>query len=240
MRYNKIVIHIIEYMKKFLLSIALIFFLNSENHAHVDHYSNYNYLEYELFRNNKLIGYHKYIFKRKNDDLIIDNEVNFKITKLGVDLYKYYAKGVEKYKKGIFVGFNSKTNQNKKVKYVNITIDPNDKNLIIDGSSYKGKASNDMIIGTWWNHEIVQKQAQISAVSGRIIEQKVEFVGKEEVKIGEKIYKTLKFNFSSSDPSLSKDKKLNTDIWYEEETFLWVKAAFDKTGYWEYRLKKAK
>ena len=35
-------------------------------------------------------------------------------------------------------------------------------------------------------------------------------------------------------------KKLNTEIWYEEDTFLWVKAAFDKTGYWEYRLKKVK
>ena len=227
-------------MKKYLLSIAIIFFLSIEIKAHVDHYSKYNYLEYELFRNNKLIGYHKYNFKRDEDNLIIDNEVNFKITKLGVDLYKYYAKGVETYKNGIFSGFNSETNQNKKEKYVNISIDPKDNNLIIDGSSFKGKVDKDLIIGTWWNHEIVQKKAQISAVSGRIIEQKVEFKGKEEVKIGDKVYKTLRFNFSSSDPSLSKDKKLNTDIWYEEETYLWVKAAFDKTGYWEYRLKIAK
>ena len=51
-------------------------------------------------------------------------------------------------------------------------------------------------------------------------------------------FATLRFNFSSSDPSLSKDKKLNTDIWYEEGTYLWVKAAFDKRGYWEYRIKK--
>ena len=227
-------------MKNFLLSIGLILFLITENYAHVDHYSKYNYLEYELFRNNKLIGYHKYIFKRNNGNLTIDNEVEFKITKLGVNLYKYYARGEESYVNGIFSGFNSETNQNKKEKYVNISIDPKDKNLIIDGSSFKGKVDKDLIIGTWWNHEIVQKKAQISAVSGRIIEQKVEFLGKEEIKIGDKIYKTLKFNFSSSDPSLSKDKKLNTDIWYEEGTFLWVKAAFDKTGYWEYRLKKVK
>lgn len=227
-------------MKNFLLSIGLILFLITENYAHVDHYSKYNYLEYELFRNNKLIGYHKYIFKRNNGNLTIDNEVEFKITKLGVNLYKYYARGKESYVNGIFSGFNSETNQNKKEKYVNISIDPKDKNLIIDGSSFKGKVDKDLIIGTWWNHEIVQKKAQISAVSGRIIEQKVEFLGKEEIKIGDKIYKTLKFNFSSSDPSLSKDKKLNTDIWYEEGTFLWVKAAFDKTGYWEYRLKKVK
>ena len=227
-------------MKKYILSIALIFLLSSNINAHVEHYTKYNLLEYELFRNNKLIGYHIYKFKRSGNDLFIDNEVSFKITKLGVDLYKYYAKGVEKYKNGVFSGFNSKTKQNKKEKYVNIKIDPTDKNLIIDGSSFKGKVDKDIIIGTWWNHEIVQKKAQISAVSGRIIEQKVEFLGKEEVKIGDKTYKTLRFNFSSSDPSLSKDKKLNTDIWYEENTFLWVKAAFDKTGYWEYRLKKVK
>ena len=226
-------------MKKFLFSIALILFLTSENNAHVDHYSKYNYLEYELFRNNQLIGYHKYIFQRKNENLKVLSEVSFKITKLGINLYKYNAEAVENYSKGVFMGFNSKTNQNKKEKYVNISIDPNDKNLIIDGSSYKGKANKDMIIGTWWNHEIVQKKAQISAVSGRIIEQKVEFLGKEDVTINGKLYKTLKFNSSSSDPSLSKDKKLNTNIWYEEDTFLWIKAAFDKTGYWEYRLKKA-
>jgi hypothetical protein len=227
-------------MKKYLLSIALIFVLSFNIHAHVDHYSKYNYLEYELFRNNKSIGFHKYNFKRDGTNLIIDNEVSFKITKLGVDLYKYYAMGEERYENGIFSGFNSTTNQNKKEKYVNITIDPTDKNLLIDGSSFKGKVNSDLIIGTWWNHEIVQKKAQISAVSGRIIKQTVEFKGKEEIKIGDKIYKTLKFNFSSTDPSLSKDKKLNTDIWYEEETFLWVKAAFDKTGYWEYRLKIVK
>ena len=224
-------------MKKYIVSIALIFSLSLEINAHIDHYSKYNYLEYELFRNNKPIGFHTYKFTRDKDSLTIDNEVNFKITKLGVDLYKYYAKGVEKYENGIFSSFRSKTNQNKKEKYVNISVDPVDKKLIIDGSSFKGKTDNEMIIGTWWNHEIVQKKAQISAVSGRIIEQKVEFKGKEEIKIGDKTYKTLRFNFSSSDPSLSKDKKLNTDIWYEEETYLWVKAAFDKTGYWEYRLK---
>ncbi len=227
-------------MKKFVLSIGLIILFALDINAHVDHYSKYNSLEYELFRNNKLIGYHTYKFKRDMNNLTIDNEVRFKITKLGIDLYQYYAKGVEKYENGVFSQFNSKTNQNKKEKYVNISVDPDDKNLIIDGSSFKGKVDKNTIIGTWWNHEIVQKKAQISAVSGRIIEQKVEFKGKEDVKIDDKIYKTLRFNFSSSDPSLSKDKKLNTDIWYEEGTFLWVKAAFDKTGYWEYRLKKVK
>jgi len=225
-------------MKKLLLSIFIFSSISFETFSHVGHYAKFNYLEYELFRNNTPIGYHKFDFKREGQNFIIDSEIKFKITKLGVDLYQYYAVGQERYNDGVFSGFSSETNQNKKEKYVNISIDKTDKNLVIDGSSYKGKADKDFIIGTWWNHEIVQKKAQISAVSGRIIEQKVEFLGKEDVTFGDKTYKTLKFNFSSTDPSLSKDKKLNIDIWYEEDTYLWVKAAFDKTGFWEYRLKE--
>ena len=227
-------------MKKLLLSIFIFSSISFETFSHVGHYAKFNYLEYELFRNNTPIGYHKFDFKREGQNLIIDNEIKFKITKLGIDLYHYYAAGQERYNDGVFSGFSSETNQNKKEKYVNISIDKMDKNLVIDGSSYKGKADKDFIIGTWWNHEIVQKKAQISAVSGRIIEQKVEFLGKEDVTFGDKTYKTLKFNFSSTDPSLSKDKKLNIDIWYEEDTYLWVKAAFDKTGFWEYRLKETR
>ena len=225
-------------MKKLLLSIFIFSSISFETFSHVGHYAKFNYLEYELFRNNTPIGYHKFDFKREGQNLIIDSEIKFKITKLGIDLYHYYAAGQERYNDGVFSGFSSETNQNKKEKYVNISIDKMDRNLVIDGSSYKGKADKDFIIGTWWNHEIVQKKAQISAVSGRIIEQKVEFLGKEDVTFGDKTYKTLKFNFSSTDPSLSKDKKLNIDIWYEEDTYLWVKAAFDKTGFWEYRLKE--
>ena len=227
-------------MKKFILSIAIFFLLSIESFTHVGHYSKYNYLEYELFRNNKSIGYHKYNFNRNEDELSIKSEVSFKISKLGVDLYKYFAKSEENYNKGIFKSYYSKTNQNKKNRYVNIEVDSSDNYLIIDGSSYKGKADINFIVGTWWNHEIIKAKAQISGISGRIIEQTVTFIGKEDVQIGDKTYKTLRFNFKSSDQTLPDSKKLNTDIWYEEDTFLWVKAAFDKTGYWEYRLKKVK
>ena len=224
-------------MKKFVLSIAIYLFFNYETFGHIDHYAKLNYLEYELFRNNQSIGYHKYDFKRNNGELSIISEVNFKITKLGVDLYKYYAKSEENYLNSEFKSYYSKTKQNKKDRYVNIEVDPVDDDLIIEGSSYKGKASKDFIVGTWWNHEIIKAKAQISGISGRIIEQKVTFIGKEEIKIGNKTFKTLHFNFKSSDETLPDSKKLNTHIWYEENTYLWVKAAFDKSGYWEYRIK---
>ena len=227
-------------MKKIIILTVILLLYNFKAISHVQHYDQYNYLEYELFRNNQSIGYHKYDFIRDGDNLSIVSEVRFKITKLGVDLYKYFAKSEENYEKGIFTSYSSKTKQNKKDRYVNIKFDSKDETLIIDGSSYKGKADKEFIVGTWWNHEIVNAKAQISGISGRIIDQTVTFIGKEEVIIGNKTYQTLHFNFKSSDEKLPDSKKLNTDIWYDENTYLWVKAAFDKTGYWEYRLKTYK
>ncbi len=227
-------------MKKIILSIIIFISFGFQAFGHVQHYKDFSYLEYELFRNNKSIGYHKYDFKRDGDNLSIISEVSFNINKLGVNLYKYFAKSEENYEKGIFKSYFSKTKQNKKDKYVNIKVNDEDTHLIIDGSSYKGKGDKKFIVGTWWNHEIIKAEAQISGISGRIIKQEVIFLGKEEVKIGEKTYKTLHFKFKSSDKTLPESKKLDTDIWYEEDTFLWVKASFEKTGYWEYRLKTYK
>ena len=204
--------------------------------AHVEHYKNLETLEYELFRNNKLIGFHKFEFLRNQDFLTVKSKIKFKIMKLGVELYSYKAESEENYKNNEFLSFKSNTNQNKKIKYVNI--EKKDSNTLnVDGSSYKGSTSSDNIVGTWWNHKIVKSKAQISAISGRIIEHKVTFIGKENIKIGNRNFEALHFNFSSSNVNLPKNKKMNTDIWYDEKTSLWLKASFDKSGHWEYRLK---
>ena len=215
--------------------ILIIFFLFPvSTNAHVQHYDNLKRIEFDIFRNNKNIGQHIFSFKREDNQLQVESEINFQIKKLGVVLYKYHVKGTEYFENGELVKFNSKTNQNGKEKYVNIKLD--DGELLIDGSSFKGKVPADYLLGTWWNHSIVNAEAQISAVSGRIIKQKVTFLGKENLVIGDKTYNTLHFNFSSVDKKLSKDKKLNTDVWYDEKTLNWVKATFKKKGNWEYRL----
>ena len=64
----------------------------------------------------------------------------------------------------------------------------------------------------------------------------MKFFGNETINFDEKSYNTLHFNFSSTDKKLVKNKKLDTDVWYDEKTLNWVKVSFDKKGKWEYRL----
>jgi len=223
--------------KLFKIIILLVFSVSSfSSNAHVLHYKDLNRIEFDIYRNNKHIGKHIFSFEKNDEKIAVKSEINFEIKKLGIVLYKYHVKGTEVYdiKDGNLLKFNSKTDQNGKKKYVNLIFENGE--YTIDGSSYQGKAPIDYLLGTWWNHAIVKAPAQISAVSGRIIKQKVTFIGKEIIKFGDKTYNTLHFNFSSTDKKLDKDKKLNTDVWYDEKTLNWVKAAFEKKGKWEYKL----
>ena len=225
-------------MIKKLLLLAVFFLTElsfSPVSAHALHYKKINKLEFDLYRNNLLIGEHIYLFNRNGQNLTVYNKINFEIKILGITLYKYFSEGQEKYIDGNFDSFSSTTNQNKKEKFSNIYKKEN--KFFIEGSSYKGETPENFIIGTWWNHSIVKYKMQISASSGRIIEQNVNFLGKETIEINNNKYSALKFNFSSSDPSLSRGKKLNTNVWYDEKTLFWLKTSFKNDGDWEYRLK---
>ena len=213
-----------------LIIITITFPVN----AHVEHYENLKSIEFDIYRNKTKIGKHIFSFEKDANKLSVKSEINFQIKKFGVVLYKYHVTGTEIYEDGKLIKFNSKTNQNGKEKYVNLKSENGE--LVIDGSSFKGKVSTDYLLGTWWNHSLVKAPAQISAVSGRIIKQKVTFLGKEKININGIIHDTLHFNFSSTDKKLGKDKKLNTDVWYDEKTFNWVKASFKKKGDWVYKL----
>ena len=223
-------------MFKIYKIIIVLFFVSFPltTNAHVQHYQDLSRIEFDIYRNNKLIGTHIFSFKKLGDELAVKSVIKFEIKKFGIVFYTYHVEGVEVYKDDKLIKFNSKTNQNGKEKYVNMILENGE--YTIDGSSYQGKTPVNYLLGTWWNHSIVNAKAQISAVSGRIIKQKVTFLGNETIKFGDKSYDTLHFNFSSTDKKLAKDKKLNTDVWYDEKTLSWVKASFKKKGQWEYKL----
>ena len=147
----------------------------------------------------------------------------------------YKTESEEVYKSGQLIKYNSKTFQNDKEKFAKVILKEKNK-LYVEGSSYKGETESTSMIGSWWNHEIVKNSKQISPISGRIIKQKVKFLGKESISVNNKNYNALHFHFLSDDNKPANKKKLNMHVWYDSETLLWIKASYDKIGKWEYRL----
>ena len=224
-------------MKKFFINIALFLFFSTSLNAHISHYKNFKKIEMEIFRNNKLIGYNNYFFKKKNDELKITNQTKITVKLLGATIFDVESYGEEKYKNNKLISFNSKTKQNKKIKYVNLLLNKETNKFIIEGSSFSGDANIKNVIGNWWNHKILQADSQISPVSGSIKEQVVTFVAEEKIELYGKSYIAEHFTLKSKDSNLPADKKLNFDIWLEKNTGLILKVKYTRMGDWEYRLK---
>ena len=125
--------------------------------------------------------------------MTVKNYTKFKVELFGVTVFSISGEAIEKYKDDKLISFKSNTFQNDKEKYVELKYEESLKKFIINGSSYKGKASLDCVIGNWWNHKILKSNKQISPLSGSIKEQIVSFIGKEKITINNKEYLTEHF-----------------------------------------------
>ncbi len=223
-------------MKKYIYTL-LIIFLSSYAQAHTSHYRGIVKIELEVFRNNEVIGYSNYFFEHEDDAMTVKNYTQFKVKLLGATIFSISSEAIEKYKKNKLIYFKSTTFQNNKEKYVNLNYDESKKKLIINGSSYKGEANSDCVIGNWWNHKILKANQQISPISGSIKNQVVKFIGDENINIYGKSYLAAHYKLKSKDENLPDDKKLDFDIWLDKKSNLILKVTYKRMGNWEYRLK---
>jgi len=191
----------------------------------------------EVFRNDKAIGYSNYFFEHENNEMTIKNYTQFKVKLLGITIFSISSEAIEKYKNDKLIFFKSYTFQNNKEKFVNLKYDKKLNKFIIDGSSFKGKADIDNVIGNWWSNKILIANSQISPLSGSVKEQSVNFIKREIIELYGKSYEVLRYKLESKNKNLPKDKKLNFDIWLDPQKDLIVKIAYERMGKWEYRLK---
>ena len=223
-------------MKKIIV-ILFLFIYPTNSIAHIGHYIKYNKIEMEIFRNGELIGYNHYFFNRNKAETIVTNQIKFTVKLLGATVFQIEGYSEEKYIKDQLVSYNSKTLQNDKKKFVNLTFNQKSKKFDIKGSSYNGEASTDNVIGNWWNHKILQASSQISPISGSIKDQVVTFLGKEKIDLYGKVYDVDHFTLKSKDMSIPKDKRLDFDIWYDRKNLMILKVSYSRMGNWEYKLK---
>jgi len=226
-------------MKKYTY-ILLLIFLSSYAQAHTSHYEGIVKIEMEVFRNNEVIGYSNYFFEHGDSTMTVKNYTQFKVKLFGATIFSISSEAIEKYKKNKLIYFKSITFQNNKEKYVNLNYNESKKKLIIEGSSYKGEASLDCVIGNWWNHKILKANQQISPLSGSIKDQIVKFIGDENITIYGKNYMAAHYKLKSKNDNLPDDKKLDFDIWLDKKNKLILKVSYKKMGDWEYRLKSFK
>jgi len=216
----------------------LIFFLSyilfpTIANTHVQHYKNLQRIEFDIYRNNDLVGYHKVNVKKKGDntkEIITDILIEVKI--LGIKVHTYKSYGVETYKNEELIEFKSKTQDGSDNDYCNIK-------KISDGKySFDGMTENKKYIyeltekfypALWWNHESLLSNNYVLGQGCRNLKTKITFLNKETKKINDKNEVVNFYNI--------KGDNLDINIGYTEKDLKWVDMKFTLKGNWEYKLK---
>lgn len=201
--------------------------------THVQHYKNLQRIEFDIYRNNDLVGYHKVNVKKKGDntnEIITDILVEVKI--LGIKVHTYKSYGVETYKNEELIEFKSKTQDGSDNDYCNIK-------KISDGKyTFDGMTENKKYIyeltekfypALWWNHDSLLNNNYVLGQGCRNLKTKITFLNKETKKIN---YKNEVVNFYNI-----KGDNLDINIGYTEKDLKWVDMKFTLKGDWEYKLK---
>ena len=220
-------------MVRYLYFYLFIFSIFTNSQAHVQHYKNLQRIEFDIYRNNDLVGYHKVNVKKKGDntkEIITDILIEVKI--LGIKVHTYKSYGVETYKNEELIEFKSKTKDGSDNDYCNIK-------KISDGKySFDGMTENKKYIyeltekfypALWWNHDSLLNNNYVLGQGCRNLETQITFLNKETKKINDKNEVVNFYNI--------KGDNLDINIGYTEKDLKWVDMKFTLKGDWEYKLK---
>ena len=162
----------------------------------------------------------------------------FSVSILGLNAFSIKGASKEVYKNNKLVSFKSNTIQNKKVKFVDLYLDKSKESYFIKGSSYSGKVDLDIVIGSWWNHKIIQTEKNISPISGSINKQTINFIKKEKINLYGKVYEARHFVILSKRLNKEDSEERRYDVWLDTNTNHILKMTYSKYGLWEYKLKQ--
>ena len=201
--------------------------------SHVQHYKNLQRVEFDIYRNNDLVGYHKVNIKKKGDntkEVITDILIEVKI--LGIKVHTYKSYGVETYKGDELIEFKSKTQDGSDNDYCNIK-KISDGKYSFDGMTenkkYVYELSDKFYPALWWNHESLLNNNYVLGQGCRNLKTQIIFLKKETKKINEKNELVNFYNI--------KGDNLDINIGYTEKDLKWVDMKFTLKGDWEYKLK---
>ncbi|MFZ9715418.1 MAG: DUF6134 family protein [Pelagibacteraceae bacterium] len=219
-------------MFRFFLVFIFIIFYSLNLNAHIDHHKNLNKIEFDIYRNNEKVGYHKVTFSNKNGLKEVSTDIYFDIKLLGVSIYKYHSLGKEIYKDHKLIEFKSTTKDGNDKDYCNITMSKSGEynfDGTTEGKFFKYSSKKDFSLGTWWNHDVLINNNFVLGQSCRSTETKITFLNKEEKFINNKKQIVQFFNV--------KGEGVDVKIGFTDNTLQWVSMDFSLKGEWNYQLK---
>ncbi|MAP95514.1 MAG: hypothetical protein CMK07_11225 [Ponticaulis sp.] len=175
-------------------------------------------LKFDVLRKGKPFGYHTVEFDRDGDTLNVTNDIELKVSFGPIRAFYYKHDSVEAWADGKLVSMEGSTR--KDGDDLQLDVDQTDQGLDINGSSYDGSVSAEMIPSSHWNKAQMAADQIFSSEDGSLLDIDVTYVGEEEITAAGETLTADRYTMAS---------ELSVDLWYDKSG-RWVKCAFEARG----------
>jgi len=179
--------------------------------------------EFEIFRNDKKIGFHKLSFQNIGDKIVVNTEIQMIVKLVGIiPVLQYSHKGNEIWIDNHFVEAKTSTKKNRrkfkfaaKRKGSKIEIKSRKKVFFVNGDS---------LFTSYWNQNWLKKKVLFDTQHGKKRFINVEKKDFEKIKTSNSTIFAQRYKVTGTQDKLN-GKKIDYDIWYDDKG-RWVKIKF--------------
>ena len=184
-----------------------------------------NKVKYDIIRKNKIIGSHVIEFTKKENELIIQTNININVKILFFPAYKFFHKSKEIWKNGNFINIDAYTDFEDEREYFIKGVDK-DNLFIASGMDGALKLNKNILPSNFWNINLLKEKEIFDTQKGIVRKIEVEDLGFEEIEINGKKIKCKKFTFNASSNPKDKGPFPEYTLWYSNNNNELIKFKF--------------
>ena len=175
-------------------------------------------LAFSVWRKGSRIGEHRLTFRRQDDRLIVDVDINLEV-KLGfVTLFRYTHHNTEVWRDGRLLALDSETYDDGSE--FSLTVREGADGLDVDGWAGRFQVPADTLSSSYWNPETIYRSKILDTQRGYLMDVDTEWLGEETIEAAAGAIAANRYRITGD---------LTMDIWYSEAG-QWVKLDFATRG----------
>ena len=201
-------------MKKLLTKILFIFFFCNTLYALP--IPDNNKAKFDIIRKNKVIGSHIIDFKKNDDSLIIETNININVKVLFIPAYKFFHKSEEVWRNGKFLKIDAYTDfEDEREYFIKGKVEGDQ--FLASGMDGDISVNKNILPSNFWNINILKEKKLFDTQKGIIRKIMVKDLGSEEIRIDDKKIYCKKFSFNASSNPKDKGPFPEYTLWYSKE-----------------------
>jgi hypothetical protein len=166
-----------------------------------------NEWRFEVFLDDKPIGFHHFHLSTSGDTRELRGEASFNVKLLGFSVYDYRHQNLELWQQGCLQQIEASTDDNGKELFVRGS--SNGEQLLLEDNSGNRGIPGCVMSFAYWNPEILAEQQLLNAQTGEYLDISVQALGENTLQLQGQDVPALHYRLSTSESDI--------DLWYSSD-----------------------